>query len=116
MARPTPLVDVPDLIGISYRQADYWTRSGLIHSHLISRTTGSEIHPKFRGNGWTGTGLVRVLDDDELEVMALAADLVGAGMVPTPAVALARRLLAEPIGEVTVGRILLAYRPEQVGA
>lgn len=114
MTEPTRLVDIPDILGITYRQADYWTRTGLIGSRLISQNTGAEAHPRFRENGYCGTGMVKVIDADELEVMTLMSDLIKAGMLPKPAAALSRRLLDEPCGEVTIGRILLTYRPEQV--
>lgn len=110
----TALTDIPALIGISYRQADYWTRTKLIDSHFIDRTTGASVHPKFAD--FCGTGMIRVINDDELEVMTLMADLVGAGMLPKQAAALSRRLIAEPLGEVTVGRVLLAYRPDKESA
>jgi len=116
MDQPIALVDVPDMVGISYRQADFWTRTDLIKSHLVSRTTGNEVHPKFKARGWEGTGMMRVLDDGELDVIKLMADLVHAGMLARQAATLARRLLDEPLGEITVGTLLLSYRPEQVPA
>jgi len=50
---------------ITYRQLDYWTRTGCVHA---------------RGDDAPGSGFWRVYDDDEYRVITLIARLTKAGV------------------------------------
>lgn len=72
----------PDLAhraGISYRQLDYWTRTGLLHE--IPRPVNA------------GSGYPRSFPLTELAVASLMADLLEAGLTPRVAHDRARELL-----------------------
>ncbi len=73
--------ELAELVGITFRQLDYWTTKGYLHADANS----------------PGSGNWRNYDGDEVAVAWLMAELVRAGMRPSAAATLARTELDAPI-------------------
>lgn len=68
---------LPDALGITYRQLDYWTRIGL-------------LHPGRRDPARHGSGTARTWTAAELEVARAMGKLTAAGLPPRAAEQVAR--------------------------
>jgi hypothetical protein len=89
--------ELTQLAGISYRQLDYWTRSGTVHA--IPRSDPRE--PLIdAGSPVYGSGYPRWYESTEARVVVLMADLVRAGVTPKKARPLADELLKYGTGKL----------------
>lgn len=82
----------PDLAtasGVTYRQLDYWSRTGILRCI----------------NGGPGSGYVRAYPESEVAFARLLKQLLDGGVVLRPAVALARELLEHGHAEIAGIRI-----------
>ena len=79
--------------GITYRQLDHWTRTGLVTA----------------ANGETHQGLPRTYDEAEARVVCWMARLVDTGIAPRTAARVARDLDASG-GTAGLGDFTLTYR------
>jgi len=77
-------VDVCAAAGISYRQLDYWERSGLIEAGFRSRSAGQRVMDRRSGS-------LREFDLSEVRVTVAIARLVRVGLDPRTAARIARR-------------------------
>jgi hypothetical protein len=75
-------ISTPQMVaeaGITYRQADYWSRTGLLRPYVG--------HQAGRGQG----GVFRLWDAEEVRVARLMGRLVAASLSPSVAAVLARK-------------------------
>ena len=76
--------------GLSYRQIEYWTRTGRLYAEHVG----------------DGQGTPRLFDQTELNVAVTAADLIRAGFSTDQAIETARRLhTSQPAVTYTVGTV-----------
>lgn len=88
MVAVTDLVRLPDVLaatGVTYRQLDYWTRTGLVHPAT----------PALPGSGYA-----RGWHPDEVRVLAVLARLVAGGIAPHVSARLARDLVEQGWAEL----------------
>ena len=85
--------DVCAHTGISYRQLDYWTRTGRI-----------------RGVGNPGSGDAREYTGEQLLAVGYASSLIEAGFTADAALGLGQRLAGNPAGVVTLADGLIEVR------
>lgn len=96
--------EVANRAGITYRQLDFWVRSGLVHPHTAFTGSASAISDaelaalpeQWRTPAAPGSGTIRQFTDQEAAVIAQMAALVRAGLEHRPAVAMARQLVEHP--------------------
>lgn len=80
--RTARFTDVADDLGITYRQADHWRRSGYVHATA------------------EGSGTVSYIDDREVAVLRRMAVLVRAGMLAGSAASIARASVEQGVRAV----------------
>ena len=88
-------------LGITYRQLDYWCRTGYVRHHHVSRT-GRTVTVKPRARM---TGYLRVVDPAEYPVIRLVGSLVWEGVVMGVAFRVAREVAetgVSRLGNLTV--------------
>lgn len=108
------LTEVVAELGITYRQADYWSRHGFISTTTIPRRDPSvpltprqmKYKPVPVSKG-SGSGYVRVIADGEVEVLRLMVQLVALTITPPVAAEIARALVGDPNGEVLVEGLVI---------
>jgi hypothetical protein len=105
-------LEAADLAGITYRQIDYWIRTGVIHvvdawvprGH---RAAVGYVNLNHRG----GSGSRTSLDAHELEVLILIAKLVRVGITLRVAHNAARQMVDEGSEYVSLGHgVVVAIR------
>jgi hypothetical protein len=108
------LTDVARDLGVTYRQADYWSSHGYIEvrkaSRLIpaDRLVRARSHPLKPVSAESGSGYVRVIDDYEVEVLRLMVQLVNLTITPPMAAKLARQLVDSPDTALQFGDVCIA--------
>ena len=97
----TPIQELMEEFGTSYRQLDYWIRREYIHTVPNERT---------------GSGYSRQLSEDEIEIARYMIRLINAGFVVGTAALVARRFVLEgtretllPDGVVIKMKVRYAY-------
>ena len=78
----TTAIEACEVVGVTYRQLDHWTRKGY-------------IRPKHRQGRYNGSGFPREWSDLELDVARTIARLVEIGFMVAPAAVLARRIVVD---------------------
>lgn len=64
--------ELADAVGITYRQLDHWTTTGLLEARQVSRRDGEQLN---------GSGSVRLYARGELDKARLVLALLNAGLV-----------------------------------
>jgi hypothetical protein len=77
--------------GITYRQIDHWTRTGIIHTDQDLTDCWDGGDPQR-----PGTGFNRIYSDAETQVLRMLGALVRAGFSPVAGARVARQLVEHP--------------------
>jgi hypothetical protein len=108
------LTDVARDLGVTYRQADYWSSHGYIEVRKASRLIPADQLVRARSHepkpvsDDSGSGYVRVIDDHEVEVLRLMVQLVNLTITPPMAAKLARQLVESPDTALRFGDVCIA--------
>lgn len=100
----TTTMDVVKQTGATYRQLDYWARSGYVApaqaqtQHAEPRPVAEKVTP--------GSGHTRLWDDAEVAVIFVMVSLTGWGLAPAAAALAARSLVTDGIVYVAPGVVL----------
>lgn len=98
-------VEVCRLAGITYRQLDFWTRTGRVHAH--DARTGRPRCPNPPAWAGGGIGHPRTYSHAETRVVVTAAALIRAGFTADAALKHARTLNTTRVLELADGHITL---------
>lgn len=98
------VTDVAVELGVSYRQAWYWIKTGYIRVRYVDGS-GNTVE--------SGSGRLAIINPAEVRVLARMAQLVRAGLVPGKAAPVARKL-GEGASSVQLSEgLVLSLVPEQ---
>lgn len=95
------LTDVVREAGVSYRQADFWIRSGYVTTLTTTRDGNTDVLTL--AENVTGPGYARVLNAEQGRTLMLMGRLTRAGFSPALASDVARRMAVEGYVELGEG-------------
>lgn len=95
------LTDAVERAGVSYRQADFWIRSGYVTT--LTTTRNGNTDELMLAKDVAGAGYARVLNDEQAQTLVLMGRLTRAGLSPALAADVARRMTAEGYVELGEG-------------
>lgn len=97
----TPTMDVVKQTGATYRQLDYWTRSGYV-TPAQAQTQHADPRP-IAEKATPGSGHTRLWDDAEIAVIFIMVGLTSWGLAPAAAAHAARLLVTVGVADVAPG-------------